>query len=64
MLNERNTENLVRDLLRENGYGGADDILIEEQSSKNPKIDSLLGSASKKGSGKGYPEFIISMVGR
>jgi len=62
MANERNTENLVRDLLRENGYIDNENILIEEQSSANPKIDKLLSTASKKGSGKGYPEFIISFA--
>ena len=64
MANERNTENLVRDLLRENGYIDNENILIEEQSSANPKIDKLLSTASKKGSGKGYPEFIISFANR
>ena len=60
MGNERNTENLVRDLLQKNGYSSNNNITIEEQSSKNPKIDKLLKSASKSGKGKGYPEFIIS----
>lgn len=59
MSNERNTEILVRDMLREQGYYDNLDIIVEEQSSKNPKIDKLLKSASKSGKGKGYPEFII-----
>ena len=64
MANERKTEAIVRKLLDENGYFDSDDIVVEEQSSDNPKIDNLLQSASKSGSGKGYPEFIISFVSR
>ncbi|EDK6760105.1 hypothetical protein LVE62_002651, partial [Salmonella enterica] len=62
MANERNTENLVRKLLLEQGYTGSENINIEEQSSVNPKINKLLQLASKSGKGKGYPEFIISFV--
>ena len=54
-LNERKTENIVRkhfdDFLQ--------DIIVEEQSSDNPKIKKLLATASKSGNGGGYPEFII-----
>lgn len=64
MVNERNTENLVRGLLRDNGYFDDDSIYVEEQSSSNPRIDKLLSNASKKGSGKGYPEFIISFANK
>lgn len=60
MPNERKTEQLVRTLLKEKGYANNNLIIIEEQSSDNPKIDKLLKNASKGGSGKGYPEFIIS----
>ena len=60
MANESKTESIVRKLLEENGYTNNDNIVIEEQSSDNPKIDKLLKSASKSGKGKGYPEFIIS----
>ncbi len=60
MVNERLTETLVRNRLREKGYDKEDNILIEEQASANPKIDKLLKNASKAGSGKGYPDFIIS----
>ncbi len=56
MANERKTEIITRDHFSK--Y--LDSIDIEEQSSDNPKIDKLLKSASKKGGGKGYPEFIIS----
>ena len=60
MVNERKTENLVRKLLEENGYTNKSNVIIEEQASDNPRIDKLLQTASKKGRGKGYPEFIIS----
>ena len=63
MANERNTENLVRDLLRKQGYYDDKDILIEEQKSKQPNIDKLLKNASKRGNGKGAPEFIITKSG-
>ena len=36
------------------------DIKIEEKKSDNPKINKLLRTASKSGTGPGYPEFIIS----
>ena len=58
-LNERITEGIVRDMFRSLGYYQRSDISIEEQSSASPKIDKLLQNASKKGSGKGHPEFII-----
>jgi len=56
MANERKTEIITRDHFSK----FLDSICIEEQRSDNPKIDKLLKSASKKGDGKGYPEFIIS----
>jgi type I restriction enzyme M protein len=56
MANERKTENIVR-----SHFEKYKDILhIEEQASDNPKIDKALKTASKKGSGKGKPEFLIS----
>ncbi|PKL72578.1 methyltransferase [Candidatus Kuenenbacteria bacterium HGW-Kuenenbacteria-1] len=55
MKNERDTENIVRDHFKK--Y--SDDIILEEQSSKNLKIQKLLNTASKSGNGKGFPEFII-----
>lgn len=57
MANERKTEIIVRNHF--NKYKNL--INIEEQSSDNPKINKLLKTASKKGGGKGYPEFIISI---
>jgi len=58
MANERITEGIVRRHF--NSY--SDECAIEEQKSSIPKIDKLLKNASKKGSGKGYPEFIISSL--
>ena len=52
MANERKTENIVRDLLREQGYNDNENIIIEEQQSDNPRIDKLLNKASKSGGGK------------
>ncbi|AHV97076.1 HsdM family class I SAM-dependent methyltransferase [Paenibacillus sabinae] len=62
MANERITENVVRDILRDLGYGNTDsDIVIEEQKSQIDEVTKLLKGASKSGKGgKGAPEFIIS----
>jgi type I restriction enzyme M protein len=60
MANERKTEQLVRNMLKEKGYYDNSQIVVEEQASDNPKIDKLLKLASKGGKGKGYPEYIIS----
>ncbi|MCD4794431.1 MAG: SAM-dependent methyltransferase [Bacteroidales bacterium] len=56
MANERKTEQLVRKHFEK----FANNILIEEQSSDIPKVNKLLKTASKKGTGKGYPEFLIT----
>ena len=58
-MNERKTENLVRNHF--NRYLG--EISIEEQKSESLKIDKLLKLASKKGTGSGHPEFIITFKG-
>ena len=61
MPNEKKTESLVRKLLEQRGYYNNESVLVEENSSDNPKIDKLLKGASKSGGkGKGFPEFIIS----
>ncbi|MCK5431140.1 MAG: N-6 DNA methylase, partial [Gammaproteobacteria bacterium] len=62
MANERITENLVRDLFRENNYFESDNgVRIEEQKSEIKRVKALLSKASKAGTGKsGYPEFILS----
>jgi hypothetical protein len=56
MANERKTERIVRSHFE----NSIDIINIEEQSSEISKIDKLLKIASKKGTGKGRPEFIIT----
>ncbi|MDE0397673.1 MAG: N-6 DNA methylase [Candidatus Poribacteria bacterium] len=53
--NERKTENIVRKHFEQ--YDS--EITIEEQKSDNPRIQKLLKSASKTGTGMGKPEFII-----
>lgn len=61
MANERKTENIVRSHFTK--YIDSNEsqcINIEEQISDNPKIKKLLTTASKKGSGIGKPEFIIT----
>lgn len=60
MSNEAKTENVVRRLLTKQGYYSDPDIIVEEKKSDNPIINKLLKYASKKGTGAGYPEFIIS----
>lgn len=55
MTNERKTENIVRSHFEQ----FKDLVEIEEQASDIPKIDKLLKTASKKGGGKGKPEFLI-----
>lgn len=54
-INERKTESMVRDHFKK----FLNEIILEEQSSDNPKIKKLLSTASKSGLGTGYPEFII-----
>jgi type I restriction enzyme M protein len=53
MANERKTENLVREHLK-----NSDVLIVEEQQSDNQRIKKLLKQASKSGNGAGYPEFI------
>lgn len=62
MSNERNTENLVRDVLRDLGYYDSSCLTrVEEQKSEIEAVKRLLKSASKTGKGgKGAPEFIVS----
>lgn len=57
-MNERVTEDIVREHFKNDiRY---DIINLEEQKSKNPRIDKLLKYASKSGVGVGKPEFIIT----
>lgn len=61
MANERITENLVRDILRDLKYYDDEDTQIEEQKSQIEEVKKLLKEASKTGKGGiGAPEFIIS----
>jgi len=61
MSNERVTENLVREKLRELKYHESEDVIIEEQRSQIEEVKKLLRGASKSGKGGiGAPEFIIS----
>ena len=56
MANERKTEQIVRSHFeKDKGF-----IKIEEQKSDIMRIDKVLKGASKKGEGKGRPEFIIT----
>jgi hypothetical protein len=56
MANERKTEQIVRSHFEKE----KEFVRIEEQSSEIPKIYKLLKSASKKGTGQGRPEFIVT----
>lgn len=60
--NERTTENLVRNKLRDLGYNQPDNgITVEEQKSEIAKVKTALSRASKNAKGNaGYPEFIVS----
>ncbi|MBT9485525.1 N-6 DNA methylase [Sediminibacterium sp.] len=58
MANEKKTEKIVRDILSSLGYYKKG-FNVYEQQCDNTRIDKLLKNASKKGTGKGYPEFII-----
>ena len=58
-MNERITEDIVRDILKEN-QKKYPKVTIEEQKSDNPRVKKLLKNASKSGSGEGNPEFIVT----
>jgi hypothetical protein len=57
-MNERKTEKIIRDFLDQLGYYKKG-FTVFEQRCDNPKINKLLQGASKKGTGQGYPEFVI-----
>ena len=59
-MNERITENLFRRYIENDECYLGGIINVEEQKSKNIKINKLLSNASKSGNGKGYPEFIVT----
>jgi len=58
-MNERLTEQIARNFLRDLDYYIDDSLIVEEQQSQNPRVSKLLKQASKQGNGPGYPEFII-----
>lgn len=62
--NERITEQIVRDMLRDFGYYDENNsISVEEQKSGNPLITKCLRRASKSGGrGFGRPEFLIGSI--
>ncbi|MDO8787689.1 MAG: N-6 DNA methylase [Sulfuritalea sp.] len=62
MKNERKTENIVREELRElEYYEATKDIQVDEQKSNIDAVKRLLKMASKSGKGgQGSPEFIVS----
>jgi len=60
-MNERKTEDLVRDFFKKClKLQGGEKATLYEQKTDIPKIQKLLSNASKSGKGKGYPEFIIT----
>lgn len=59
-INEADTENVVRDLFRRLGYYDDQDISVQEKKASSAKITKLLENASKRGSGIGYPDFIVT----
>lgn len=58
-MNERKTEILIREKLRELGYFNDENIIVEEQKSDNKIIINLLSKASKSWNWAWYPEFFI-----
>ncbi|MDQ7982919.1 MAG: N-6 DNA methylase [Spiroplasma sp.] len=59
MVNERITENIVREKLKKLNYYENENLIIDEQISSNENIRNLLKFSSKSGKGNGKPEFII-----
>lgn len=64
MANERNTEDMVDDLLRKNGfYDDPDTVTVEKQQSLIVAVRAALTKAGKGGrGGRGYPEYIITTL--
>ncbi|WP_192579896.1 class I SAM-dependent DNA methyltransferase [Micromonospora sp. AMSO31t] len=58
VVNERTTEDIVREHLKLHGSARQK---VEEQGSSSPLIRRALAAASKKGSGIGKPEFIVTL---
>ena len=51
---------MVSKYLRELGYDKDESIRIEREQTADAQIDKLLQTASKKGNGKGFPDFVIT----
>jgi hypothetical protein len=68
MVNEAKTEIIVRKILEKFKEDFESDdknsVIIEEKMSDNPIIVKLLKTASKRGVGTGYPEFVIGFPNR
>jgi type I restriction enzyme M protein len=58
-VNERDTENIIRDAFRLN-QEAYPDVVIYEQKTNDARITKLLKQASKQGAGGGKPEFIVT----
>lgn len=59
-ISETETEWLFKDLLEEKGYFDNEEIIIEfKDATASEKVKKLLSNASKKGSKKGIPDFIL-----
>jgi type I restriction enzyme M protein len=57
---ETETEWLFKDLLQEKGYIDNEEIIVEfKDATANEKVKKLLSNASKKGTKKGIPDFIL-----
>ena len=57
-MNERITENIVRDHFKNDPLFSS--VKLEEQKSYSKRVTELLQTASKSGKGIGKPEFIVS----
>ncbi|MDR0676228.1 MAG: N-6 DNA methylase [Elusimicrobiota bacterium] len=58
-MNERKTENIIREHFKDDEWYKNEDIILEEQKSENPQIIKLLKNASKNGNADGRPDFLI-----
>jgi len=59
LANERNTEAIVRDHLKNHGVDG---MVVDEQIPSIARVKAALKEASKRGTGVGKPEFIVTFV--
>lgn len=61
-MNERITEDIVREHFHQDTLFKTLKVILEEQASKNPRINKLLKNASKRGISTGKPDFLISFT--